>query len=44
MIRWNMTNADGEALSAGVYLVVVLASDPETGLTERRIHKLAVLR
>ena len=44
VVTWNMTNIAGERLASGVYLVVILAKDPETGQTERRIIKLAVLR
>jgi hypothetical protein len=41
---WNLTNTAGERLASGVYLVVILASDPQSGLTERQILKLAVIR
>jgi flagellar hook assembly protein FlgD len=44
MAVWNLTNTRGEPLASGVYLVVVLASDPQSGLTERQILKLAVMR
>jgi len=43
-VTWNLTNNSGEDLSAGVYLVVIQATDPQSGQTERQIHKLAVLR
>jgi hypothetical protein len=41
---WNLTNTRGEALASGVYLVVIVASDPQSGLSERQILKLAVVR
>jgi hypothetical protein len=44
MAVWNLTNNRGEALASGVYLVVIVASDPQSGLSERQILKLAVLR
>jgi flagellar hook assembly protein FlgD len=43
-VVWNLTNTRGEALASGVYLVVIMASDPQSGLTERQILKLAVTR
>jgi hypothetical protein len=44
MVSWNLTNHNGEPLASGVYLVVILASDPQSGLTERQVLKLAVIR
>jgi flagellar hook assembly protein FlgD len=44
VVTWDMTNRSGERLASGVYLIVILAKDPETGQTQRRIIKLAVLR
>ncbi len=44
VVSWNLTNHNGEPLASGVYLVVILASDPQSGLTERQVLKLAVIR
>jgi len=41
---WNLTNHNGEKLSSGVYLVVILAADPQSGQVERQVLKLAVLQ
>jgi hypothetical protein len=43
-LTWNITNAGGERLASGVYLVVVVANDPVSGQSERQILKLAVVR
>jgi len=44
VLTWNLANHAGEPLASGVYLVVVTATDGETGQMERRVMKLAVLR
>jgi flagellar hook assembly protein FlgD len=44
VLTWNITNQKGERLASGIYLVVVTAVDPQTGDSERRVIKLAVLR
>jgi hypothetical protein len=44
VMSWNLTNQGGEPLASGVYLVVIMAGDPQTGMTERQVLKLAVIR
>lgn len=44
VLTWDLTNRRGEHLAAGIYFVLVIAQDPDTGLQERRMIKLAVLR
>ena len=43
-IIWDITNNKKEKIATGIYLVVVLAKDPDTGYTDKQIIKLAVVR
>jgi flagellar hook assembly protein FlgD len=42
--RWDLRNRNGERVADGLYVIELRATDPATGLPDRRILKLAVTR
>ena len=39
-VAWNLANSKGEKLSAGIYLVALQGTDPQSGQVERKPLKL----